>query len=251
MGQKSDLSCSRSVFDLVDLVKKEKEFEFEMTKEGFWNNRNKALETISQLKKIQNWTDPLGKLSAKVEDLEAALELLDLEDDIGIRTDAQIRVGEVVKSLDQLEFRQMLSGEHDGSDCILTVRSGAGGVDSHDWTEMLMKMYIYWAEKQGFEVTILDTSPGDTVGMREAVLSVKGPYAFGYLHAEKGIHRLVRRSPFDPANRRHTSFASVFPLPDLDDSIEVDINPDDVRTDVFRASGAGGQHINKTSPLQI
>ncbi|MEA3266314.1 MAG: PCRF domain-containing protein, partial [Candidatus Fermentibacteria bacterium] len=189
MGQKSVLSCSRSVFDLAGLVKKEKEFEFEMTKEGFWNNRNKALATILQLKKIQNWTDPLGKLSAKIEDLEAALELLDLEDDIGIRTDAQIRVGEVVKSLDQLEFRQMLSGEHDSSDCILTVRSGAGGVDSHDWTEMLMKMYIYWAEKQGFEVTILDTSPGDTVGMREAVLSVKGPYAFGYLHAEKGIHR--------------------------------------------------------------
>ncbi len=247
MGQKSVLACSRSVFDLVTLLKKEKEFELEMAKEGFWNNRNKALETIAQLKKIQNWTDPLGKLAVKVEDLDAAVELLELEDDIGIRTDAGIRLGEVVKSLDQLEFRQMLSGEHDSSDCILTVRSGAGGVDSHDWTEMLMKMYIYWAEKQGFEVNVLDTSPGDTVGMREAVLSVKGPYAFGYLHAEKGIHRLVRRSPFDPSNRRHTSFASVFPLPDLDDSIEVDINPDDVRTDVFRASGAGGQHINKTS----
>ena len=136
-----------------------------MTKEGFWNNRNKALEVISQLKKIQNWTEPLGKLSVKIEDLTTALELLDLEDDIGIRTDAQIRVGEVVKSLDQLEFRQMLSGEHDASDCILTVRSGAGGVDSHDWTEMLMKMYIYWAEKQGFEVSVLDTSPGDTVEM--------------------------------------------------------------------------------------
>jgi len=247
VGQGSALTCSRSVFDLVTLLKKEKELEFEMTKEGFWNNRNKALDVISKLKKIQNWTVPVGKLLEKVEDLNAAVELLELEDDIGIRTDAGIRLGEVLKSLEKLEFRQMLSGEHDGSDCILTVRSGAGGDDSHDWTEMLMKMYIHWAEKQGYEVTVLDTSAGEVAGLREAVLSIKGPYAYGYLHAEKGIHRLVRRSPFDPSNRRHTSFASVFPLPDIDDSIEVDINPEDVRTDVFRASGAGGQHINKTS----
>jgi len=247
VGQGSALTCSRSVFDLVTLLEEEKELEFEMAKEGFWNNRNKALDTIFKLKKIQNWTDPVGKLLEKVEDLNAAVELLEFEDDIGIRTDAGIRLGEVLKSLEKLEFRQMLSGEHDGSDCILTVRSGAGGDDSHDWTEMLMKMYIYWAEKQGYDVTVLDTSAGEVAGLREAVLSVKGPYAYGYLHAEKGIHRLVRRSPFDPSNRRHTSFASVFPLPDIDDSIEVDINPEDVRTDVFRASGAGGQHINKTS----
>lgn len=218
-----------------------------MAEPGFWNDRNAALDVIAQMKKVQNWTDPLRKLTDKVGDLKAALELLELESDTGIKIDAEIRLLEVKKSLDQLEFRQMLSGEHDGSDCILTVRSGAGGVDSHDWTEMLMKMYIYWAEKQGYEITVLDTSPGDGVGMREAVLSIKGPYAFGYLFAEKGIHRLVRRSPFDQNHRRHTSFASVFPLPDIDDSIVVDIDPDDVRTDVFRASGAGGQHINKTS----
>lgn len=247
MGQKRGLVCSRSVFDLEDLLKKEKKFEEEMASAGFWNNRNTALEVIAEMKKVQNWTGPLTELSRKVGDLSAALELLELEDDRGIRTDAEIRLRSVQKSLDQLEFRQMLSGEHDSSDCILTVRSGAGGVDSHDWTEMLMKMYIYWAEKQDYEVNVLDTSPGDGVGMREAVLAVRGPYAYGYLSAEKGIHRLVRKSPFDQNHRRHTSFASVFPLPDLDDSIEVDIDPEDVRTDVFRASGAGGQHINKTS----
>jgi peptide chain release factor 2 len=247
VGQESVLVCSRSVFDFETLLKKEKEHQNDMAKEGFWNDRNYALDVIAQMKKVQNWAEPLRKLTDKVGDLNAALELLELENDIGIRIDAEIRLIEVNKSLDQLEFRQMLSGEHDGSDCILTVRSGAGGVDSHDWTEMLMKMYIFWAEKQGYEVTVLDTSPGDGVGMREAVLSIKGPYAFGYLHAEKGIHRLVRRSPFDQNNRRHTSFASIFPLPDIDDSIVVDIDPDDVRTDVFRASGAGGQHINKTS----
>ena len=218
-----------------------------MASAGFWNNRNSALEVIAEMKKVQNWTGPLTSLSGKVGDLTAALELLEMEDDPGIRTDAQIRLSNVLKSLDQLEFRQMLSGEHDSSDCILTVRSGAGGVDSHDWTEMLMKMYIYWAEKQDYEVNVLDTSPGDGVGMREAVLAIRGPYAYGYLSAEKGIHRLVRKSPFDQNHRRHTSLASVFPLPDLDDSIQVDIDPDDVRTDVFRASGAGGQHINKTS----
>ena len=247
MGQRIELVCSRSVFDLEGLLKKEKQFEDEMASAGFWNNRNAALEVIAEMKKVQNWTGPLTSLSGKVGDLIAALELLELEDDPGIRTDAQIRLAGVLKSLDQLEFRQMLSGEHDSSDCILTVRSGAGGVDSHDWTEMLMKMYIYWAEKQDYEVNVLDTSPGDGVGMREAVLAIRGPYAYGYLSAEKGIHRLVRKSPFDQNHRRHTSFASVFPLPDLDDSIQVDIDPDDVRTDVFRASGAGGQHINKTS----
>jgi len=247
VGQGNAFTCSRSVFDLVTLLKNGKELEIEMAKEGFWNNRNKALEVISKLKKIQIWTNPIGELLEKVEDLNAAVELLELEDDIGIRTDASIRLGEVLKSLEKLEFRQMLSGEHDGSDCILTVRSGAGGDDSHDWTEMLMKMYIYWGEKQGYDVTVLDTSAGEVAGLREAVLSIKGAYAYGYLHAEKGIHRLVRRSPFDPSNRRHTSFASVFPLPDIDDSIQVDIDPEDVRTDVFRASGAGGQHINKTS----
>jgi len=247
VGQRIEVVCSRSVFDLEGLLKQEKQFEEEMAGPGFWDNRNKALEVIAELKKVQNWTAPLTDLSEKTDDLAAAVELLELEDDIGIRTDAEIRLKHVLKMLDQLEFRQMLSGRHDGSDCILTVRSGAGGVDSHDWTEMLMKMYIYWAEKQNYEVNILDTSPGDGVGMREAVLAVRGPYAFGYLNAEKGIHRLVRKSPFDQNHRRHTSFASVFPLPDLDDSIQVDINPDDVRTDVFRASGAGGQHINKTS----
>jgi peptide chain release factor 2 len=218
-----------------------------MAAEGFWNNRNTALEAIGLMKKAQNWTIPLTELSGNVDDLKAALELLDMEEDPGIRADAETRLSGVLKTLDQLEFRQMLSGEHDSSDCILTVRSGAGGVDSHDWTEMLMKMYIMWAEKQGYEVTVLDTSPGDGVGMREAVMAVRGPYAYGYLNAEKGIHRLVRRSPFDQNHRRHTSFASVFPLPELDDSIEVDIDPDDVRTDIFRASGAGGQHVNKTS----
>ncbi len=218
-----------------------------MASAGFWDNRNAALEVIAEMKKVQNWTGPLTALSEKIGDLTAALELLELEDDRGIRTDAEIRLQKVLANLDQLEFRQMLSGEHDSSDCILTVRSGAGGVDSHDWTEMLMKMYILWAERQDYQVDVLDTSPGDGVGMREAVLAIRGPYAYGYLSAEKGIHRLVRKSPFDQNHRRHTSFASVFPLPDLDDSIEVEIDPEDVRTDVFRASGAGGQHINKTS----
>ncbi|PIE52624.1 peptide chain release factor 2 [Candidatus Fermentibacteria bacterium] len=247
VGQRRGFVCSRSVFDFEGLLTKEKKFEAEMAESGFWDNRNAALEVITGIKKVQNWTTPLKDLDSRVGDLSAALELLELEDDPGIRTDAEIRCSNVKRILDRLEFRQMLSGEHDGSDCILTVRSGAGGVDSHDWTEMLMKMYIFWGEKQNYEISVLDTSPGDGVGMREAVLAIRGPYAYGYLSAEKGIHRLVRKSPFDQNHRRHTSFASVFPLPELDDSIEVEINPEDVRTDVFRSSGAGGQHINKTS----
>ncbi|RKZ09321.1 peptide chain release factor 2, partial [Candidatus Fermentibacteria bacterium] len=147
----------------------------------------------------------------------------------------------------RLEFIQMLSGPHDRDDAILTIRSGAGGQDSQDWAEMLMKMYIHWAGKQEFDVEVLSVSEGGTEGgIREATMTVKGPWAYGYLRAEGGIHRLVRKSPFDQNHRRHTSFASVFPLPDIEDEIEIDLREDDIRIDTYRASGAGGQHVNKT-----
>ncbi len=189
----------------------------------------------------------MGEVAKRLSDGMAALELLEMEADPSIETDAEAVLLWLGKTLDNLEFRQMLSGPHDENDTILTIRSGAGGIDSQDWAEMLLRMYVYWGEKQGFEVEVLSTVEGEEAGIREGIVSIRGGYAFGYLNAERGIHRLVRRSPFDQNHRRHTSFASVLPLPDLEDSVRVEIDEDDVRTDVFRASGAGGQHVNKTS----
>jgi peptide chain release factor 2 len=218
-----------------------------MSQPSFWDDHSEAIRVVSRLKRIQFWTKPMEELGERLDDLRAALELLSEESDEELMRDSSSHLERIEKRLDSLEFRQMLSGENDSEDAILSVRSGAGGIDSQDWAEMLLRMYTYWAEKQGFEFEVMTHQEGDEAGIREAAASVKGPYAYGYLKAESGIHRLVRKSPFDQNHRRHTSFASVFALPDLDDSIEVEINGDDLRVDTFRASGAGGQHVNKTS----
>jgi peptide chain release factor 2 len=151
------------------------------------------------------------------------------------------------RQLEAFELQSMLQGPDDARDAILTIHPGAGGTESQDWAEMLMRMYVRWAERHGFEVTILDLLPGDEAGIKSATIEIKGEYAYGYMKAEKGVHRLVRISPFDSQARRHTSFASVFVYPDIDDTIEIDLREEDIKMDVYRASGAGGQHVNKTS----
>ncbi|MBD3369640.1 peptide chain release factor 2 [Candidatus Fermentibacteria bacterium] len=237
----------KSAFDYDELRKKERSLSAEMANPDFWDDHSQAIRVVSRLKRIQLWTKPLEEQREGLEDLRTALELLSEESDEELMEDSSSELAKIEKQLDSLEFRQMLSGENDSEDAILQIRSGAGGIDSQDWAEMLLRMYTYWAEKQGFELEVMTHQEGDEAGIREAAVSVKGPYAYGYLRAESGIHRLVRKSPFDQNHRRHTSFASVFALPDLDDSIEVEIKSDDLRVDTFRASGAGGQHVNKTS----
>jgi len=217
-----------------------------MTLPDFWDDRKKALGVISDQKKIQNWVEPISTIDEQLGDAAAAAELLEAEYDSELENDYSVQLEEVTVVLDRLEFQQMLSGPNDDCDVILAIRPGAGGIDSQDWAEMLFRMYVYWAEKQGFEIDVLSFQGGEEAGIREAIVSFKGRYAYGYLRAEAGIHRLVRRSPFDQNHRRHTSFASVNPLPDIEDDIEIDIRDDDVRVDTFRASGAGGQHVNKT-----
>jgi len=217
-----------------------------MSKEGFWNNRESALAVIGRQKKIQVWIEPIQALHSALDEMNDSLELLSIEPDEELLKETEESLISMLKRIDRLEFMQMLSGKHDRDDAILTIRSGAGGQDSMDWAEMLMKMYIRWAEKQEYDVEVMSVSGGDDVGIREAVLSIRGTWAYGYLRAESGIHRLVRKSPFDQNHRRHTSFASIFPIPDIDDTIEVELNDDLIRVDTFRASGAGGQHVNKT-----
>jgi peptide chain release factor 2 len=218
-----------------------------MAKPDFWEDRKAALASIGELNSIKAWTEPLRKFAGGLGEVRAAAELLEIEEDTDLLAGAERHLGELEASMVHLEFQRMLSGRDDRSDAILTVKPGLGGIDSQDWAEMLLRMYVYWAEKMGFQAEILNSQPGEEAGIREGVLSVKGPFAYGYLRAESGIHRLVRRSPFDQNHRRHTSFASVFALPDLDESIEIDVRDDDLRIDTFRSSGAGGQHVNKTS----
>jgi peptide chain release factor 2 len=175
--------------------------------------------------------------------------LLDLAaevDDGQTRVEASVKLDSAARDLEEAEFRQMLGGENDASNAIVSINSGAGGTDACDWAEMLMRMYLRWAERHGFQTEMMDQQAGDEAGLRGATFTVKGEYAFGYLKAEDGVHRLVRISPFDSQARRHTAFSSVTVAPEIDDTIEVDLDEGDIRVDTYRASGAGGQHVNKT-----
>lgn len=174
------------------------------------------------------------------------LELAIEADDQDTFNEANLELEQLEKKLAGLEFRRMFSGDYDSADCYLDIQSGSGGTEAQDWAEMLLRMYLRWAESKGFTTEVMEVSDGDVAGIKSATIKVSGDYAYGWLRTETGVHRLVRKSPFDSGNRRHTSFASVFVYPEIDDNIDIDINPADLRIDVYRASGAGGQHVNKT-----
>ncbi len=180
------------------------------------------------------------------EDVEGLVELAVEEDDEETFNDAEAEVVELEAQLAKLEFRRMFSGPQDGNDCYLDIQAGSGGTEAQDWASMLMRMYLRWGEAHGFKADVIEETDGDVAGIKGCTLKFSGEYAYGWLRTETGVHRLVRKSPFDSNARRHTSFASAFIYPEIDDSIEIDINPADLRIDTFRASGAGGQHVNKT-----
>ena len=174
------------------------------------------------------------------------LELIEQEVDEVALESLLVEIERLVTAIEKLEFRRMFSGQMDGSNAFLEVQTGAGGTEAQDWAEMLLRMYLRWGEASGFEVELLEVSAGDVAGIKSATVRLSGEYAYGWLRTETGVHRLVRKSPFDSGNRRHTSFASIFVSPEVDDSIEIEINPADLRIDTYRASGAGGQHVNRT-----
>ncbi len=202
---------------------------------------------VREFKELKSTIEPWEELRDRLEGAQGMAELLEAEPDEAMQAELEQEAEACVTALDDLELRAMLQGADDARDAILTIHPGAGGTESQDWAEMLMRMYVRWAERHDYDVTILDMLPGEEAGIKSATIEIKGQYAFGYLRAEKGVHRLVRISPFDAQARRHTSFASVFVYPDIDDTIEIDLREEDIRMDVFRASGAGGQHVNKTS----
>lgn len=185
-------------------------------------------------------------MAISLEDSEGLLELAGEENDSATVDEVEVDLDRVHAKLTELEFRRMFSGEMDPANAYVDIQSGSGGTEAQDWAEMLLRMYLRWAERRGFKTELIEASPGDVAGIKSATVRVTGEHAYGWLRTESGVHRLVRKSPFDSGNRRHTSFAAVFIAPEIDDSIEVEINPSDLRIDVYRASGAGGQHVNRT-----
>ncbi len=213
---------------------------------GFWDKQDQAREVIAEANRLKSWVDPWKELDEKSSELAELATLLETDPDDDLEAEWLAEVGEVERHSEALEVRTMLQGSDDHRGALVTVHPGAGGLESQDWAEMLTRMYTRWAERRGYTVNVLDLQPAEEAGIKSATLEVTGDDAYGYLKAEKGVHRLVRISPFDAQSRRHTSFASVFVYPQVDDTIEIEIDESDLRIDTFRASGAGGQHVNKT-----
>jgi len=220
-----------------------------MAEGGIWSDAERARKVVEEVKTLKRWLEPYHALKRRVDEGLELTELLEAESDIDLdlQRSLEAEADAAAQALESLELQHMLRGPDDARDALLTIHPGAGGTESQDWAEMLMRMYTRWAERHGFDVEILDLLEGEEAGIKSAEIEVRGQYAFGLLRAEKGVHRLVRISPFDAQARRHTSFASVFVYPVVDDDIEIEIREDDLRIDVYRASGKGGQHVNKTS----
>jgi peptide chain release factor 2 len=214
---------------------------------NFWNDNEKAQNIMKEISSRKEWVDVWQDLMNNCQDLSEILTLAQDEKDEELYKDIKKDLDALDKKIVDLEFKKMLSGPDDTKNAILTIHPGAGGTESQDWAQMLMRMYLRYCERKGFETDILDFQPGEEAGIKSVSIEVTGPYVYGYLKAEAGVHRLVRISPFDANKRRHTSFASVFVYPEIKDAIEVDVDEKDLRVDTYRASGAGGQHVNKTS----
>jgi peptide chain release factor 2 len=212
----------------------------------FWNNNEKAQTVLKNISERQNLVDQWNKQNAHLEDLETFVELYQEDPQDSLLSELDEQVANLEKQIETLEFRKMFSGKFDGRNCILTIHPGAGGTESQDWAEMLMRMYLRYCEISGFKTDIMDILSGEEAGIKSVTIEITGDYAYGYLKCEAGVHRLVRISPFDANKRRHTSFASVFVYPEIEDKIDIEINPSDLKIDTYRASGAGGQHVNKT-----
>ena len=211
-----------------------------------WDSPQRAQDLGKERALLDNIVGGLDRMTAGLADAKELLELAEMEDDEESADAVIADVEGIEADVAKLEFQRMFSGPMDANNAFLDIQSGAGGTEAQDWTEILLRMYLRWGEAKGFKVELIEASPGDVAGVKSATIGFEGPYAFGWLRTETGVHRLVRKSPFSSAGARHTSFAGVFVSPEVDDNIEIDINPADLRIDVYRASGAGGQHINKT-----
>ena len=238
--------CSGGIFDFAAKLERLEEVNAELEQPDVWNSPDKAQALGKERSALETVVNTIKKLDQGLEDVDGLLELAIEGEDEQTFNEAVAELDELEQHLAKLEFQRMFSGPHDAADCYIDLQAGSGGTEAQDWTEMLLRMYLRWAESKGFKTELVEVSDGDVAGLKSATVRVSGEYAFGWLRTETGIHRLVRKSPFDSNNRRHTSFAAAFVYPEIDDNIDIEINPADLRIDVYRASGAGGQHVNKT-----
>ena len=240
----------KEVKDSLDLENKERritELDKSMEEPGFWDDPERSTKTVREAKNLKDTVDGYKHLEQQYEDIQVMIEMGYEENDQAMIPEIQEMLDEFVKELEGLRTKTLLSGEYDGCNAILKLNAGAGGTEAMDWCSMLYRMYQRWADKKGFTTEVLDFLDGDEAGLKSITLQVNGENAYGYLKSEKGVHRLVRISPFNAAGKRQTSFVSCDVMPDIEEDLDVEINPDDLRIDTYRSSGAGGQHINKTS----
>ena len=239
-------SCFGGTFDYVNRKERLTEVELELSEPDVWNDPDRAQELGRERSSLEAVVKTIEDLDSGIADTREILGMAVDENDADMLNDVQSEIESMEAQLATLEFRRMFSGEMDENSAFLDIQSGSGGTEAQDWAEMLLRMYLRWADDKGFKAELVECSAGEVAGIKSATVQITGDYAFGWLRTEIGVHRLVRKSPFDSGNRRHTSFAAVYVSPEIDDNIDIEINPADVRTDTYRASGAGGQHVNKT-----
>ena len=235
-----------SLFDIASKKTRLIELEESTNTEGFWNDQENSNKILKDIKLLKDIVINFEKINKECEDLEVLMELANEAEDTSMISEIKLSFKSLSKAVDKLETENLLSGPHDKNNALVTIHPGAGGTESQDWAQMLYRMYKMWSDKNGFKLEEIDYLDGDVAGIKSVTFRVVGTYAYGYMKCESGVHRLVRISPFDASGRRHTSFASVEVIPEIDDSVNIVINPDDLRIDTYRSSGAGGQHINKT-----
>lgn len=238
--------CLGGIFDYETKQERLVEVERELEDPTVWNEPERAQNLGKEKAQLDKVVKTIQDLDGSLESAQEILEMAEMDEDQEMVDEVVSELERLEQELDQLEFQRMFSGELDPNNCYLEIQSGSGGTEAQDWANILLRMYLRWAESHGFKAELMEVSAGEVAGIKSATVHVQGDYAFGWLRTETGVHRLVRKSPFDSGNRRHTSFASVFISPEIDDSFEIEINPADLRIDVYRASGAGGQHVNRT-----
>lgn len=238
--------CFGGTFDYDASNERLEEVNAELEDSAVWNDPKNAQALGKEKSSLELVVETINNLDAGCEDVEGLVELAQEAEDQETLDEAISESDDLEAQLAKLEFRRMFSGAHDAADCYLDLQSGSGGTEAQDWADMLLRMYLRFGEAKGFKTELMEASAGDVAGIKSATIKISGEYAYGWLRTETGVHRLVRKSPFDSNSKRHTSFASAFVYPEIDDSIDIDINPADLRVDTYRASGAGGQHVNKT-----
>ncbi|MGA0423751.1 peptide chain release factor 2 [Escherichia coli] len=236
----------QGIFDYDAKKERLEEVNAELEQPDVWNEPERAQALGKERSSLEAVVDTLDQMKQGLEDVSGLLELAVEADDEETFNEAVAELDALEEKLAQLEFRRMFSGEYDSADCYLDIQAGSGGTEAQDWASMLERMYLRWAESRGFKTEIIEESEGEVAGIKSVTIKISGDYAYGWLRTETGVHRLVRKSPFDSGGRRHTSFSSAFVYPEVDDDIDIEINPADLRIDVYRASGAGGQHVNRT-----